>query len=78
MTVQAYILVQTDVGRSAAVATAISALPGVTAADEVLGPYEVVVHVDVADSTELKSRLLPRLRAVPGITRTLTCEVVQP
>jgi DNA-binding Lrp family transcriptional regulator len=76
MTVQAYILVQTEVGRSAAVAAAICQLAGVTSADEVLGPYDVVARVEAADSTELTSRVLPRLRDVPGITRTLTCEVV--
>jgi DNA-binding Lrp family transcriptional regulator len=78
MTFQAYILVQTEVGRSAAVAAAVAQLPGVTASDEVLGPYEVVVRIEVADSADLKERLLPRVRTVPGITRTLTCEVVGP
>lgn len=40
--VHAYVLVQTEIGRSAAVAHAIIGLPGVTAAEEVTGPYDVI------------------------------------
>ena len=43
MVVQAYILVQTNVGKAAEVARAIGAISGVTMAEDVTGPYDVIV-----------------------------------
>ncbi|PWJ56367.1 transcriptional regulator, AsnC family [Quadrisphaera granulorum] len=43
--VEAYVLVQTDVGRADQVASALAELDGVLAADAVTGPYDVVVHI---------------------------------
>jgi hypothetical protein len=42
--VQAYILIQTEVGRAASVARDISVIPGVAMAEDVTGPYDVIVH----------------------------------
>lgn len=74
--VHAYILVQTEVGRSSAVAGAIAALPGVTSAEDVIGPYDVIVRVEAADMDELGRLVIAQVQQVEGITRTLTCSVV--
>jgi len=47
MVVQAYILVQTNVGKAAEVAHAIGAIQGVTLAEDVTGPYDVLVRAQV-------------------------------
>jgi len=74
--VQAYILIQTDVGKAASVATAVAAISGVLQAEDVTGPYDVIARV-VADSVDDLGRLvIARIQDVPGITRTLTCTVV--
>ena len=44
MVVKAYILVQTNVGKAAEVAHAIGAIQGVTLAEDVTGPYDVIVR----------------------------------
>src|SRR3546814_18839517 len=44
MVVQAYILIQTDVGKAAEVATAIAQISGVPLAEDVTGPYDVIVR----------------------------------
>jgi hypothetical protein len=44
--VQAYILVQTEVGKAAEVASAIGKISGVTQADDVTGPYDVIVRAE--------------------------------
>ena len=41
--VQAYILIQTEVGKAHDVAVAIGKIPGVIRVDAVTGPYDVVV-----------------------------------
>jgi DNA-binding Lrp family transcriptional regulator len=74
--VQAYILIQTEVGQAAAVASAISAIPGVTSAEDVTGPYDVIVRAEANSVDELGKLVVARVQGVPGITRTLTCPVV--
>jgi DNA-binding Lrp family transcriptional regulator len=74
--VQAYILIQTEVGKAASVATDIANVPGVTLAEDVTGPYDVIVRAEAATVDDLGKLVLAQIQAVPGITRTLTCPVV--
>ncbi|GGF28006.1 AsnC family transcriptional regulator [Williamsia phyllosphaerae] len=74
--VQAYILIQTEVGRAAQAAAAIAEIPGVASSEEVSGPYDVIVRVSVDDAHHLTATVVPRIQEVVGITRTLTCPVV--
>ncbi|MGH3458367.1 Lrp/AsnC ligand binding domain-containing protein [Aeromicrobium sp.] len=76
MVVQAYILVQTEVGKAAEVAKAIAAIKGVTLAEDVTGPYDVIVRAEGPSVDELGSLVVSTIQVVPGITRTLTCPVV--
>ena len=74
---QAYVLVQTEMAMSAKVATALAAIDGVTAADEVTGPYDVIATVEAPDVVVLGRDVLAKVQAVEGITRTITCPVVR-
>ncbi|SDQ75428.1 Lrp/AsnC ligand binding domain-containing protein [Quadrisphaera sp. DSM 44207] len=74
--VEAYVLVQTEVGRAADVAAQVVQLPGVVLAESVMGPYDVVVRVRAAGVDELGPLVMGTLSRVPGITRTVTCTVV--
>lgn len=76
MAVNAYILIQTEVGKAAEVASAIAALAGVTQAEDVTGPYDVIVRAEADSVDELGKLVVANVQAVPGITRTLTCPVV--
>ncbi len=75
MSVQAYILIQTDVGKASSVAKAISEIAGVTLAEGVTGPYDVVMRAEAPSMEEFGRVILSKVQAVPGITRTLTCPV---
>jgi DNA-binding Lrp family transcriptional regulator len=74
--VQAYILIQTEVGKAAAVAKSISGIDGVTQAEDVTGPYDVIVRAEARNVDELGKLVVARVQSVDGITRTLTCPVV--
>ena len=74
--VQAYILIQTEVGRAASVASSIAALDGVALAEDVTGPYDVIARVEASSVDELGKLVIARIQDVEGITRTLTCTVV--
>jgi len=74
--VHAYILIQTEVGKAAVVAAKIADIAGVTTAEDVTGPYDVIVRAE-ADTVDLLGQLVvARIQGVDGITRTLTCPVV--
>ena len=74
--VQAYILIQTENGKAAEVAAAIAEVKGVTLAEDVTGPYDVIVRAEARSVDELGKLVVARVQAVEGITRTLTCPVV--
>jgi DNA-binding Lrp family transcriptional regulator len=74
--VQAYILVQTEVGKAAAVAAEIADITGVISAEDVTGPYDVIVRAEAEDVDRLGQLVVARVQGVGGITRTLTCPVV--
>ena len=75
--VQAYILIQTEVGKAADVAASIADIPGVTMAEDVTGPYDVIVRAEAGDVDDLGRLVVARVQLVDGITRTLTCPVVR-
>jgi DNA-binding Lrp family transcriptional regulator len=75
--VQAYVLIQTEVGKAAQVASEIGAIPGVQLAQAVTGPYDAIVQAEAEDVDSLGKLVVARIQAVEGITRTLTCPVVK-
>jgi DNA-binding Lrp family transcriptional regulator len=74
--VQAYILIQTEVGKASAVAEVISKIEGVIQAEDVTGPYDVIVRAQADTVDELGRMVVAKVQQVDGITRTLTCPVV--
>ena len=76
MSVSAYILIQTEVGKAAAVAEQIAGLAGVASAEDVTGPYDVIVRAEASTVDELGKLVVANVQSIAGITRTLTCPVV--
>jgi DNA-binding Lrp family transcriptional regulator len=74
--VQAYILIQTEVGKASTVAGTIGRLPGVIQAEDVTGPYDVIVRAEADTVDDLGRMVVAKVQQVDGITRTLTCPVV--
>ena len=77
MTVHAYVLVQTDVGKASQVAQQVSAVDGVVVAEAVTGPYDVIARTEAASMDELGRLVVRDLQQIEGITRTITCPVVK-
>ena len=74
--VEAYVLIQTEVGKAAVVAEEVRKIHGVENADDVTGPYDVIVRANSDDVDSLGKLVVAKIQAVDGITRTLTCPVV--
>jgi len=77
VTVHAYVLVQTDVGKASQVAQQVSAVDGVVVAEAVTGPYDVIARTEAASMDELGRLVVRDLQRIEGITRTITCPVVK-
>lgn len=76
MTVSAYVLIQTEVGKAAGVTSAVAGIDGVKVAETVTGPYDAIIRVEGESMDDVAKTVVSKVQMVDGITRTLTCEVV--
>jgi DNA-binding Lrp family transcriptional regulator len=75
--IEAFVLIQAEVGMASRVGQTVRGMQGVRSSDVVTGPYDVVARVEAASIDALGSLVVSKIQAVEGITRTLTCPVVQ-
>jgi DNA-binding Lrp family transcriptional regulator len=73
----AFILIQTEVGKSSHVTNEVKKLSGVTTVDAVTGPYDVIVRAEGKNLDSLSQAVLVKIQEVDGVTRTLTCPIVR-
>jgi DNA-binding Lrp family transcriptional regulator len=76
MTVHAYVLIQTEVGKAAEVTRQLSEIEGVVLAEDVTGPYDVIARTEASSIDELGRLVVSHVQLIKGITRTITCPVV--
>jgi DNA-binding Lrp family transcriptional regulator len=72
----AYVLIETEVGKVAHVAQAITKLDGVQLAEDLAGPYDVIAKVQAPSLDELGRRVASQIHVQDGVTRTVTCIVL--
>ncbi len=76
MAVTAYILIQTEVGSASGVVNQISQIEGIVSCDDVTGPYDVIAKAQAGSLDELGKIVAGNIQLIKGITRTLTCPIV--
>jgi DNA-binding Lrp family transcriptional regulator len=74
--VSSYVLIQVDMGKASDVASAIRAIDGVVSADIATGPYDIIAKASAETMDDLGRMVVGQIEMVSGITRTLTCPVV--
>jgi len=72
----AYVLIQTQIGKIAHVAHALSDLDGVEVAEDLTGPYDIIAKIQAPGLDQLGRLVVSRIQLVDGVTRTLTCTVI--
>jgi len=75
--VEAFILIQTEVGKADTVVREIASIDGVISAEPVTGPYDAVVRARADDVDSLGKLVVARIQGASGITRTLTCPILR-
>jgi len=73
---EAYVLIQTKIGKLESVASAASRIGRVATAAVIAGPYDVIVRVVAEDVDSLGRLVVSKIQLIDGVTRTLTCPVV--
>ena len=76
MATKAYLLVETAVGKTRDVATALRDLQGIDSADVVTGPYDIIAIINQQDMAGVANLITERVHTVPGVVRTVTCVAV--
>ncbi|HSZ37865.1 MAG TPA: Lrp/AsnC ligand binding domain-containing protein [Acidimicrobiales bacterium] len=77
MTVHAYVLIQTDIGKAAHVADQLDGIDGVALSEAVTGPYDVIARVEAPSMNDLGRMVVRDIQQIEGITRTITCPIVR-
>ena len=72
----AYVLIETQVGKVAHVAQAITTLDGVQLAEDLAGPYDVIANVQAPSLDELGRLVASQIQVLDGVSRTVTCIVL--
>jgi DNA-binding Lrp family transcriptional regulator len=70
MAVKAYVLVVTDPGKTRRVIDAMRNIPGIVEMHEVMGPYDIVVEIEVPNLQDIPTVLGEKIRGIEGIEST--------
>ena len=76
MSAKAFVLIETAVGRSKEVVTAINKLKGAVSVDTVTGPYDVIAVIQGETLNDIGDIVTGKIHPVAGIARTVTCLVI--
>ena len=70
---RAYILIETQVGKTRDVVTALRFLSGVPSADIITGDFDIIALVEAQDMVAMAELVTGRVQSIPGVIRTITC-----
>lgn len=76
VTVKAYVLVETAIGKLSHVLNQIRDLPNVTEANAVAGPYDVITVVQAETADEVGQLVLETIHNIEGVNFTMTCVAI--
>jgi len=73
MAAKAFVLIETMVGKSKEVVSALKQLEGVRSVDTVTGPYDVIAIVEAKNLNDIGDIVTSKIHPITGISRTVTC-----
>ena len=73
MTAKAFVLIETNVGKTKEVVAAIQLLKGVVSVDMVTGPYDIIAVVEGQSLNDIGDLVTGKIHPIQGIARTVTC-----
>ncbi|MCU4138292.1 MAG: DNA-binding transcriptional regulator [Thermodesulfobacteria bacterium] len=76
MSIRAYVLINTQIGQTQKVAEELKKISEVKKIDIIMGPYDIIIEIEVPTYEDISEILLNRLQNIPAINHTMTCPVV--
>ena len=73
MVARAYILIETQVGKSRDVLAALQALPNAPFVDIITGEFDMIALVEAPDMVAMADLVTGQVQSICGVTRTITC-----
>lgn len=73
MVVKAFVLIETGVGKTKDVVTALGKVEGVKSADAVMGPYDVIATIEAENLEGIGNLVTEKIHPISGVSRTITC-----
>ncbi|MBM4448694.1 MAG: Lrp/AsnC family transcriptional regulator [Chloroflexi bacterium] len=73
MAAKAFVLIETEVGKTREVVAALQKLNGVTSVDTVTGPYDIIAILQGKSLNDIGDLVTGKIHPIPGISRTVTC-----
>lgn len=70
--VKAYIQISTEPGKMRSVLNASLNIPGVVEGHIVLGPFDIIIEIELASVSDLMRTVEQKLQIIPGIRSTTT------
>ena len=77
MAARAFVLIETDVGKTRDVTTALKKLKDVKSVDTVTGPYDIIVIIEAKDLNDIGDLVTGSIHPITGISRTVTCLAIR-
>ena len=73
MAAKAFVLIETEVGKTRDVVNALQKLKGVNSVDTVTGPYDIIVILQGDSLNDIGNLVTGKIHPIAGISRTVTC-----
>ena len=76
MSLKAYILINTQIGKTEEVVDKLKEMDEVTHLDIIMGPYDIIAQVETESHDALSEVVMRKLQNIDAIKHTMTCTVV--
>ncbi len=76
MGTRAFILIETSVGKTQEVVTALRGVSEIKSVDAVTGPYDVITIIEAPDLNTVGNVVSSSIHTISGVLRTVTCLAV--
>ena len=73
MAIQAFVLINVTGDHTKSAYKTITRIGGVKAIYAVTGVYDIIAHVEAEDINTLSDLIVSKIRAIDGVTQTMTC-----
>ena len=73
MAIEAFVLINVSGDHTKSAYKTITRMSGVKEVYAVTGVYDIIAHVEAEDINTLSDLIVSKIRAIDGVTRTMTC-----